>query len=76
VVVQYRYYFMAYGTGTAATAAAFGLAIAGVLPIDLGGVVAVRSGVYVLIAAIVVAGYVVLTRRHPEFRFHAREAAA
>ncbi|MDJ0978410.1 MAG: hypothetical protein QNI87_07725 [Erythrobacter sp.] len=68
VVIDYRWYLIAYGAGVAVTLAAFGAALAMVSPLNLDQVIALRSGVYALMAALLVLGWWRLSARSPEFR--------
>jgi O-antigen/teichoic acid export membrane protein len=69
VLIQYRYYFYAYGLGTVATAGLVGLYILITGTIDLDTLSIIKSAVYVLMTVIITAGYLVIVRNHPEFRF-------
>ncbi len=69
VLIRYRYYLIAYGVGTALTASAFGATWAMGAPFDLDGVTLLRTGVYALMAAILIFGYRAMVAGHPEFRF-------
>lgn len=68
VLIRFRYYFYAYGAGTIATLASLAGFVALERPLDLSGVVIVRSVSYVVTAILVVAGYVILTREFPTLR--------
>lgn len=70
VLIRYRYYFLAYGGGTTATALFFlwGASAGGLLGLDM--VILVRSGIYAFMAIVVAAGYLVLTQREPGLRFN------
>ncbi|MGQ3039896.1 MAG: lipopolysaccharide biosynthesis protein [Brevundimonas sp.] len=69
VLIRYRYYFIGYGAGSLATVALFAIASLSGGSFDLADVALVRSAVYVLMAGVVVWGFVKITRDHPEFRF-------
>jgi len=69
VLIQYRYYFQAYGLGTLATLAILGGYVYAMGTIDLATVSTVKSGVYVLMGVIILLGYVRICARHAEFRF-------
>jgi O-antigen/teichoic acid export membrane protein len=70
VLIRYRYYFLAYGGGTAATVLIFlwGASSGGLLSLDL--VILVRSMIYALMAVVIVMGYLALTQREPGLRFN------
>lgn len=70
VLIRYRYYFIAFGAGTMATVLAFAAAALTHGRLDLDGVTLVRSGGYVLIALILIGGFVAMTRDLPAFRFN------
>lgn len=67
VVIKYRYYFIAYGAGTVATAVILMGAVLLNAPLSLSDVMWLRSGVYLLIAVLLVVGYFRLLRGNPEF---------
>jgi len=69
VLIQYRYYFYAYGLGTLATAGLVGLYILVTGTIDLDTLSIIKSAVFILMAVIITGGYLVIARIHPEFRF-------
>jgi O-antigen/teichoic acid export membrane protein len=69
VLIQYRYYFYAYGLGTVATAALLGGYVWATGTIDLATVSVIKSVVFVLMGAIIGIGYLVIVRSAPEFRF-------
>ena len=69
VLIEYRYYFYAYGLGTAATAALLGGYIYDAGSVSLTAVSIIKSIVYVVMGAVIVAGYVVSARGQPAFRF-------
>jgi O-antigen/teichoic acid export membrane protein len=69
VLIQYRFYFYAYGLGTVATAVLLGSYFLIVGTIDLATVSIVKSVVYALMALIIITGYLVIRRASPEFRF-------
>ncbi|MEL6529897.1 MAG: hypothetical protein AAFQ27_08035, partial [Pseudomonadota bacterium] len=68
VVIDYTWYVIAYGAGVVATLLAFGGAMVMGETFSLDGVILLRSGVYALMAALLVLGWWQLSRRHPEFR--------
>jgi O-antigen/teichoic acid export membrane protein len=70
VLMQYRFYFYAYGLGTLATAGLLGAYIHTVGSIDLGALSVIKSAVFVLMGVVVVAGYLTFSRTHPAFRFN------
>ena len=70
VLIQYRYYFMGYGAGSFVTALAFLYASASGGLMNLADVALVRSGVYAVMAAVIVIGFFRVTKAHPDFRFH------
>lgn len=69
VLIRYRTYFIAYGAGTLATAAVLGWAIVSGRVLSLDAVVLIRSSAYGLMAVLLAAGFVALSRQHPRFRF-------
>jgi O-antigen/teichoic acid export membrane protein len=69
VLIRYRFYFYAYGLGTVATAALLGLYMLITGTIDLATLSIIKSVVYILMGAVIVAGYLVILRDYPEFRF-------
>lgn len=69
VLIRYRYYFIGYGAGSIATALALVYAALSGGLMSLGDVALVRSGVYVLMAAVIVFGFIKVSREHPAFRF-------
>jgi O-antigen/teichoic acid export membrane protein len=69
VVIDYRWYVIAYGAGVAATLLAFGGALVLGRTFSLDGVIVLRSAIYGLMAALVVIGWWRLSARHREFRF-------
>ena len=76
VVIDYRWYIVAYGAGLAGTLIAFGGALLTGQTFSLDGVILLRSGIYALMAALLVLGYWQLTKRYPEFRVSLRQLAA
>lgn len=69
VLIRYRYYFIGYGAGSVVTGIAFlYAALAGGL-MELGYVALVRSGVYALMAVVILWGFLKVSREHPDFRF-------
>lgn len=76
VVIEYRWYVIAYGAGVAATMAAFGGAILTGKSFNLDGVIILRSAIYALMAMLLVLGYWQLTRRFPVFRLIGQPVAA
>lgn len=76
VVIRYRYYFIAYGAGSLATGGVlFGALFFG-SPISLVGVMWLRSGVYALMAVLLMIGYFRLLRHYPEFDLMQRRSVA
>lgn len=69
VLIRYGYYFTSYGVGFVVTALAFLYAASAGGVMNLADVSVVRSAVYWLMAAILVFGFVRLTRDRPHFRF-------
>ncbi|MCX7197705.1 MAG: hypothetical protein NTW37_06875 [Proteobacteria bacterium] len=69
VLIRYRTYLMAYGAGTLLTAAVFGLGLASGLTLDLEQVSLLRSATYALIGLLLLAGFVIMSREHRQFRF-------
>lgn len=69
VLMQYRVYLIAYGTGTVLTIILFGAAILSTTPFSLIGVVEVRSLGLAVTGLIVAGGFWWLSRQHGEFRF-------
>lgn len=70
VLIRYRYYFVAYGGGTAVTALIFLYAATSDGSLSLDMVIVVRSAVYALMAVVVGVGYLILTRQEPGLRFN------
>ncbi|MEM6474692.1 MAG: hypothetical protein AAF687_00850 [Pseudomonadota bacterium] len=68
VVIDYRWYVVAYGAGLVATLIAFGGALLIGQTFSLDGVILLRSFIYGLMAALLIVGYWQLTKRYPEFR--------
>ena len=76
VVIRYRYYFIAYGAGSLVTGGVlFGALFFG-SPISLVGVMWLRSGVYALMAVLLMIGYFRLLRHYPEFDLMQRRSVA
>lgn len=75
VLIRYRYYFIGYGAGSIVTALAFLYAALSGGLMGLDDVALVRSGVYVLMAAVIVFGFLKVSREHAAFRFRALESA-
>jgi len=76
VVIDYRWYVIAYGAGVIATLLAFGGAMLFDQPFTLDGVIILRSSIYALMAALLIVGWWRLSRRHPEFRIFSHRLAA
>jgi O-antigen/teichoic acid export membrane protein len=72
VLIRYRTYFIAYGIGTLVTAGVVAWAILSGTVLSLDAVALLRSGAYALMAALLVAGFLVLSREHRRFRFRFR----
>ena len=69
VLIRYRTLLVAYGIGSAATAMVFGGALAGGWTLSLAEVSVLRSVVYALMAAVLGAGWLRLSRSDPTFHF-------
>jgi O-antigen/teichoic acid export membrane protein len=69
VLIDYRGYMLAYGGGTLLTAVVLGLAAGRLLHLDIDAVMILRSACYGLMAAVLVAMFLQVSRRHPAFRF-------
>lgn len=69
VLIRYRAYLVAYGGSTVLTLAAFGSAKLLGTQLTLDEVILVRTAAYVLIAIATVAGFVLVARDAPAFRF-------
>jgi O-antigen/teichoic acid export membrane protein len=69
VLIRYRWYFYAYGLGTLATGALLAGYLLATGTMDLAALSIIKSAVYALMGAVIVAGYRVLTREYPELRF-------
>lgn len=69
VLIQYRYYFYAYGLGTLATAGLLGAYIYTMGSIDLTALSIIRSVVSALMGAVIVAGFFASSRADTIFRF-------
>jgi O-antigen/teichoic acid export membrane protein len=67
VLIRYRTYFIAYGSGLALTALAFLYGALNDGAIGLAGAMLIRSATYGLIAAILVVGFFLATRDSPGF---------
>jgi O-antigen/teichoic acid export membrane protein len=70
VLIRYRYFFYAYGLGSAVTAAAFVLSVLEGRVLGLTEVTLLKSSVYGLMAAILLLGYLRVSASHTEFRFN------
>lgn len=68
VVINYRWYIIAYGAGVVVSLAAFAFALLSHNALTLDQVIILRSGVYALMAGLLVAGWWQLARQHREFR--------
>jgi O-antigen/teichoic acid export membrane protein len=73
VLIRYRFYFYSYGLGTVATALLIGLCILLTGTVDLAALSIIKSIVFILMAVIILAGYLTLAREYPEFRFLGRQ---
>lgn len=73
VLIRYRYLLIAYATGTLALAAVFALAVFSGVELTLSQVTIARSASLGLTAVLTVAGWWLVTRNRPGFRFHARD---
>ena len=69
VLIRYRSYLVAYGAGSAVTAAVFAVAIAGNRVMTLVQVTELRSAVYALMGAALWAGWLIVARSNPSFHF-------
>jgi O-antigen/teichoic acid export membrane protein len=78
VLIQYRFYFVAYGLGTLLTAVLLGgyALAAGSLSLDALSII--KSVVFIAMGGVIVCGYLSVSRGYPAFRFvtSARGAAA
>lgn len=72
VVIDYRWYVVAYGVGMASTAGILGGAILFDAPFTLDGMMILRSAIYAAMAAILIVGWWRLSRSYPEFRMTIR----
>ncbi len=72
VVIDYRWYGVAAAMGVSVTALALGTASLAGAPLDLDQVTWLRSAVFALMGAVLVAGSWRLARRFPEFRLFGR----
>lgn len=69
VLIRYRTYLVAYSAGTLLTAAVFGLFMGSGRSLDLEQVSLLRSTTYALIGLLLLAGFVLMSREHRQFRF-------
>lgn len=69
VLIQYRYYFYAYGFGTLCTAALLGAYIVAVGSINLVALSIIKSIVNVAMGLVIMAGYFEISRGYSTFRF-------
>jgi O-antigen/teichoic acid export membrane protein len=69
VLIQYRYYFYAYGVGTLCTAALLGAYIVAVGSINLVALSIIKSIVNVAMGLVIMAGYFEISRGYSTFRF-------
>ena len=69
VTIRYRWFMIAYGSGSAATVLVLGGALVGGSALTLDGVTILRSAVYAGMALLLVIGWASLSRRFPEFRW-------
>ena len=69
VLIHYRTYLLAYGGGTLFTAAVLGLGLLSGHRLDLAEVSLLRSATYALMALVLLGGFVLMSRAHPQFRF-------
>ncbi len=69
VLIQYRYYFYAYGLGTIATAMLIGGYTYSMGSISLAAVSIIKSLVYLAMGAVIMTGYAMSLRAQPAFRF-------
>lgn len=69
ILIDYRGYILAYGTGTLVTAAVLGLAALRLFSLDIDDVMLLRSLSYGLMGALVFGVFLHLSRQHTEFRF-------
>ncbi|WP_298470656.1 hypothetical protein [uncultured Erythrobacter sp.] len=76
VVIDYTWYIVAYGAGVVATLLTFGGALLVGETFSLDGVIILRSGIYALMAVLLVIGWWRLSRRHPAFRLFSPQLAA
>lgn len=75
VLIRYRTYLVAYGGGTLLTAAVFGLGLSSGHTLDLEQVSLLRSATYALIGLLLLAGFVMMSREHRQFRFVERSSS-
>lgn len=68
VVLEYRWYVVSYGAGVALTVVVFSLALATRQVLTLDQVIVLRSGVYALMAALIMLGWWQVSGGHREFR--------
>ena len=76
VVIDYRWYVIAYGAGVVVTVLAFAGAMALGTALNLDQVIGLRSAVYALMAVLLVSGWGRLAARIPEFRLFSRGTRA
>jgi O-antigen/teichoic acid export membrane protein len=69
VLIEYRFYFIAYGLGSVLTALLLGGCALLFGTISLGALSIIKSVVFIATGAVIVAGYLVVSRSHPAFRF-------
>jgi O-antigen/teichoic acid export membrane protein len=69
ILIRYRFYFIAYGLGTVLTAALLGGYVLATGSLSLTALSIIKSVVFVAMGAIILVGYVALSRGHPAFRF-------
>ncbi len=69
ILIQYRTYLIGFGSGIVATGLILGSTLVTGYRFDLVQVSLIKSGVYLLMAVILIAGYIVITRGRPGFRF-------
>ena len=69
ILIRYRTYLIAFGAGIVLTAVVLGSTLATGYRFDLTQVSWIKSGIYMLMAVILAAGFAVITRGRPGFRF-------
>lgn len=69
ILIRYRTYLLSFGAGIAATALLLGSVTVTGYRFDLTQVSWIKSGVYLLMAFLLFAGYLAITRAWPGFRF-------